>query len=197
MLDSQKSGAAALVAVRGRRRSQMTCVAGCARLHGNSRRRRQTSPLLFWRLSKAYAGSATVLLDELKARELQDGTKRRVVRSIDRDFQLNSFYPTIAATPTFETWADRERSTVDEAIPADQTGDHPRNSGPMLASLRVGPSRLGVSCRSLTSVRDKRLGRMRGVSPWVRRRWKNQHTLKAIEERKQVEGSRKLRRDIK
>ena len=77
------------------------------------------------------------------------------------------------------------------------TGDHPRNSGPMLASPRVGPSRLGVSCRSLTSVRDKRLGRMRGVSPWVRRRWKNQHTLKAIEERKQLEGSRKLRRDIK
>ena len=76
-------------------------------------------PLLLWRLPETHAWSAAVLIDELKARELQDGTKRRVVRSSDRDFQLNSFYPTIAATPTFETWADRERSTVDEAIPAD------------------------------------------------------------------------------
>jgi len=118
LLVSQKSGAAVLIAALVRL-SQMTGVASCGRLPGNIRRRRQISSLLFWRLSKAYAGSATVLLDELKARELQDGTKRRVVRSSDRDFQLNSFYPTIAATPTFETWADRERSTVDEAIPAD------------------------------------------------------------------------------
>jgi hypothetical protein len=34
---------------------------------GTSRRRRQFSPLLFWRLWKAYAGSATVLVEELDA----------------------------------------------------------------------------------------------------------------------------------
>ena len=73
LLVSQKSGAAVLIAALVRL-SQMTGVASCGRLPGNIRRRRQISSLLFWRLSKAYAGSATVLLDELKARELQDGT---------------------------------------------------------------------------------------------------------------------------
>jgi len=56
-----------------------------------SQKRRRFSPLLLWRLSKAHAWSATVLLDECKARELQDGSKRRAVRSSDRDFPLNSF----------------------------------------------------------------------------------------------------------
>jgi len=73
------------------------------------------SALLLWQLSKPHA----VFFEELNARGLQSGSKRRFVRGSHGNFPLNSFYPTIAATPTFETWADRERSTVDEAIPAD------------------------------------------------------------------------------
>jgi hypothetical protein len=87
--------------------------------HGQWRKRRghpvPSSARSPSRPAKAYA----VLVDELNAGELQSGSKRRFVRGSHGNFPLNSFYPTIAATPTFETWADRERSTVDEAIPAD------------------------------------------------------------------------------
>jgi uncharacterized protein YjcR len=88
------------------------------------------------------------------------------------------------------------------------SGDHPRNTGPMLASPRCGAkTRSGDPCRS-PAVHGKKRCRMHGGAPGSGAPKKNQNALKhgvykrqAIEERKQVQAllqqSRKLLQDIK
>jgi hypothetical protein len=85
--------------------------------------------------------------------------------------------------------------------------DHPRNTGPMLASPRCGAkTRSGKPCRS-PAVSGKKRCRMHGGAPGSGAPKNNQNALKhgqftkgAIEERKQVQAligqSRKLLRDI-
>jgi uncharacterized protein YjcR len=87
------------------------------------------------------------------------------------------------------------------------TGDHPRNTGPMLASQRCGAkTRLGKSCRSPAVHGNKRC-RMHGGAPGSGAPRGNQNALKhglytkaAIEEREQLRAlirqSRKLLQDI-
>jgi hypothetical protein len=88
------------------------------------------------------------------------------------------------------------------------TGDHPRNTGPMLASPRCGAKTriLGGSCRS-PAVRGKKRCRMHGGAPGSGAPKENQNALKhglftkqAIEERKQVQAllgqARKLLQDV-
>jgi hypothetical protein len=87
------------------------------------------------------------------------------------------------------------------------TGDHPRNTGPMLASLRCGAkTRSGKSCRS-PAVHGKNRCRMHGGAPGSGAPRENQNAVKlglyrkaAIEERKQlrvlIRQSQKLLRDI-
>jgi hypothetical protein len=87
------------------------------------------------------------------------------------------------------------------------TGDHPRNTGPMLASPRCGANtRSGCPCRS-PAVSGKKRCRMHGGAPGTGAPKQNQNALKhglftqqAIEERKQVQAllqqSRKLLQDI-
>jgi len=86
-------------------------------------------------------------------------------------------------------------------------GNHPRNTGPMLASLRCGArTRLNESCRS-PAVRGKKRCRMHGGAPGSGASKQNQNAFKhglftkdAIEERKQVQAligqARKLLQDI-
>jgi uncharacterized protein YjcR len=88
------------------------------------------------------------------------------------------------------------------------SGDHPRNTGPMLASPRCGAkTRSGDPCRS-PAVHGKKRCRMHGGAPGSGAPKRNQNALKhgvytrqAIEERKQVQAllqqSRKLLQDIK
>jgi uncharacterized protein YjcR len=88
------------------------------------------------------------------------------------------------------------------------SGDHPRNTGPMLASPRCGAkTRSGDPCRS-PAVHGKKRCRMHGGAPGSGAPKQNQNALKhgvytrqAIEERKQVQAllqqSRKLLQDIK
>jgi uncharacterized protein YjcR len=87
------------------------------------------------------------------------------------------------------------------------TGNHPRNTGPMLASLRCGAkTRSNGSCRS-PAVRGKKRCRMHGGAPGSGAPKQNKNALKhglftkgAIEERKQVQAlmgqTRKLLKDI-
>jgi hypothetical protein len=87
-------------------------------------------------------------------------------------------------------------------------GNHPRNTGPMLASLRCAArTRLNGSCRS-PAVSGKKRCRMHGGAPGSGAPKQNQNAFKhglftktAIEERKQVQAligeTRKLLRDIK
>jgi uncharacterized protein YjcR len=87
------------------------------------------------------------------------------------------------------------------------TGDHPRNTGPMLASQRCGAkTRSGKSCRSPAVHGNKRC-RMHGGAPGSGAPRGNQNALKhglytkaAIEEREQLRAlirqSRKLLQDI-
>ena len=86
-------------------------------------------------------------------------------------------------------------------------GNHQRNTGPMLVSLRCGArTRSGGSCRS-PAVGGKKRCRMHGGAAGSGAPKKNQNALKhglftqqAIEERKQVQAllrqSRKLLQDI-
>jgi hypothetical protein len=88
------------------------------------------------------------------------------------------------------------------------TGDHPRNTGPMLASRRCGAkTRSGKSCRSPAVHGNKRC-RMHGGAPGSGAPEGNQNALKhglyrkaAIEERKQLRAlmrqSHKLLQGIK
>jgi uncharacterized protein YjcR len=88
------------------------------------------------------------------------------------------------------------------------TGDHPRNTGPMLASRRCGAkTRSGKSCRS-PAVDGNRRCRMHGGAPGSGAPRGNQNALKhglyrkaAIEERKQLRAlmrqSHKLLQGIK
>ena len=88
------------------------------------------------------------------------------------------------------------------------SGDHLRNTGPMLASLRCGArTRTGGSCRS-PAVGGKKRCRMHGGAAGSGAPRGNQNALKhglftkdAIAERKQVralmEQARKLLQDIK
>jgi uncharacterized protein YjcR len=88
------------------------------------------------------------------------------------------------------------------------TGDHPRNIGPMLSSLRCGAkTRSGNPCRS-PAVSGKKRCRMHGGAPGSGAPRGNKNALKhglytreAIAERRQVRGlirqSRMLIRDIK
>jgi uncharacterized protein YjcR len=88
------------------------------------------------------------------------------------------------------------------------SSDHPRNTGPMLASPRCGAkTRSGDPCRS-PAVHGKKRCRMHGGAPGSGAPKQNQNALKhgvytrqAIEERKQVQAllqqSRKLLQDIK
>ena len=72
-------------------------------------------------------------------------------------------------------------------------GEHPRNTGPMLASPRCGAkTRAGGTCRS-PAVRSKKRCRMHGGAPGSGAPKENQNALKhgmftkdAIEERQQV-----------
>ena len=87
------------------------------------------------------------------------------------------------------------------------SGDHLRNTGPMLASLRCGArTRTGGSCRS-PAVGGKKRCRMHGGAAGSGAPRGNQNALKhglftkdAIAERKQVRAvidqARKLRQDI-
>jgi hypothetical protein len=87
------------------------------------------------------------------------------------------------------------------------TGNHLRNTGPMLASPRCGAkTRSGGFCRS-PAVSAKKRCRMHGGAPGSGAPKQNQNALKhglftkdAIEERKQIQAllgeSRKLLRDI-
>ena len=87
------------------------------------------------------------------------------------------------------------------------TGDHPRNVGPMLASVRCGAkTRSGVACRS-PAVQGKRRCRMHGGAAGSGAPKNNKNALKhglytkeAIEARKQLRTllrqSRKLVQDI-
>jgi uncharacterized protein YjcR len=87
------------------------------------------------------------------------------------------------------------------------TGDHPRNTGPMLASVRCGAkTRSDKSCRS-PAVHGKRRCRMHGGAPGSGAPRGNQNALKhglyrkaAIEERRQLRAlirqSEKLLQDI-
>jgi uncharacterized protein YjcR len=87
------------------------------------------------------------------------------------------------------------------------TGDHPRNTGPMLSSQRCGAkTRSGKPCRS-PAVSGKRRCRMHGGAPGsgAPRGNKNalkhgRYTRKAMEERRQLQGllrqSRKLIQEI-
>jgi hypothetical protein len=87
-------------------------------------------------------------------------------------------------------------------------GNHARNTGPMLASLRCGArTRLNGFCRS-PAVRGKKRCRMHGGAPGSGAPKQNQNALKhglftkdAIEERKQVQAligqTRKLLQHIK
>jgi uncharacterized protein YjcR len=73
------------------------------------------------------------------------------------------------------------------------SGDHPRNTGPMLSSQRCGAqTRSGKSCRS-PAVHGKKRCRMHGGAPGSGAPKGNQNALKhglytkaAIEERRQV-----------
>jgi uncharacterized protein YjcR len=88
------------------------------------------------------------------------------------------------------------------------TGDHPRNTGPMLASPRCGAkTRSGKSCMSPAVHGNKRC-RMHGGAPGSGAPIGNQNALKhglhskaAIEERRQVRAlirqSQRLLQDIK
>ena len=88
------------------------------------------------------------------------------------------------------------------------TGNHPRNTGPMLASPRCGAkTRSGGSCRS-PAVSAKKRCRMHGGAPGSGAPKENQNAIKhglftkdAIEERKQVQAligqTRKLLQDLK
>jgi hypothetical protein len=87
-------------------------------------------------------------------------------------------------------------------------GNHPRNTGTMLASLRCGArTRLNGSCRS-PAVRGKKRCRMHGGAPVSGAPKQNKNAFKhglftkdAIEERKQVQAligqTRKLLQDLK
>jgi hypothetical protein len=87
------------------------------------------------------------------------------------------------------------------------TGNHPRNTGPMLASPRCGAkTRSGGFCRS-PAVSAKKRCRMHGGAAGSGAPKQNRNALKhglftkgAIEERKQIQAllgeSRKLLRDI-
>jgi uncharacterized protein YjcR len=87
------------------------------------------------------------------------------------------------------------------------TGDHPRNTGPMLASRRCGAkTRSGKSCRS-PAVHGKERCRMHGGAPGSGAPRGNQNARKhglytraAIEERRQLRAlirqSQKLVQDI-
>jgi hypothetical protein len=87
------------------------------------------------------------------------------------------------------------------------SGDHPRNTGPMLASPRCGArTRAGGSCRS-PAVRSKKRCRMHGGAAGSGAPERNKNafrhglfTEEAIEERKHVRAligqSRKLLQDI-
>jgi len=87
------------------------------------------------------------------------------------------------------------------------TFDHPRNVGPMLASLRCGAkTRSGGACRS-PAVAGKKRCRMHGGAPGSGAPKNNQnalkhglHTKEAVEARKQLRAllrqSRKLLQDI-
>jgi hypothetical protein len=87
------------------------------------------------------------------------------------------------------------------------TGNHPRNTGPMLAGLRCGArTRSGGSCRS-PAVGGKKRCRMHGGAAGSGAPKENQNALKhglftkeAISERKQVgaliDEARKLLQDI-
>jgi uncharacterized protein YjcR len=88
------------------------------------------------------------------------------------------------------------------------TGDHPRNTGPMLASPRCGAkTRSGNPCRS-PAVQGKKRCRMHGGAPGSGAPRGNQNALKhglyrkeAIEDRKKLRAlilqSRKLLQSIK
>jgi uncharacterized protein YjcR len=87
------------------------------------------------------------------------------------------------------------------------TGDHPRNTGPMLMSRRCGAkTRSGGPCRS-PAVSAKKRCRMHGGAPGTGAPKQNQNAIKhglftkdAIEERKQVRAllgqARQLLRDL-
>jgi hypothetical protein len=68
----------------------MTCVASCARLHGDIT---ETPPILFWRLSKAHARSATVLVDELDAGGLQGSQDCGIIGNGQGSRPLRQFRP--------------------------------------------------------------------------------------------------------
>ena len=61
---------------------------------------------------------------------------------------------------------------------------------PMFFFALTGFLVMGTAFAAILSIADggARQKARCGGSPWVRRRWKNQHSVKAIEERKQVEA---------